>query len=287
MATQTPLQSRVWNVVELFRDRFRKHDVLTYASGIAFQALKSLIPLTLLGLGILGALGRRDIWTEHIAPALQPRFDRPIYRAIDFAAEQIFAGNSAGVIAFSAALTVWYVSSVVRGVMGAINRIYETDEERPLWLRWAISIGLAVCVVTAIVGAALLVLAVPNPAGAWEIPVGIVRWLGAIVMLTVAAALLVRLGPAKRRPARWVTAGAVLVIVTWLVTSALFRWYVASLANFKTAVGELTVFIVLMLYAYASSIVLLVGIEVDELLRAEARAERQRGILGVLFGIGR
>ena len=60
----------------------------------------------------------------------------------------------------------------------------------------------------------------------------------------------------------------------------------ASIANFKTAVGQLTVFIVLMTYAYASSVVFLVGVEVDELLREDAKAD-ERGILHVLFGIGR
>src|SRR3954470_5443622 len=35
--------------------------------------------------------------------------------------------------------------------------------------------------------------------------------------------------------------GAVLVITTWIVTSIVFRVYVSSIANFKTAVGQLTV----------------------------------------------
>jgi uncharacterized BrkB/YihY/UPF0761 family membrane protein len=61
---------------------------------------------------------------------------------------------------------------------------------------------------------------------------------------------------------------------------------VTTIANFKTAVGQLTVFIVLMAYAYASSIVLLVGIEIDELLREDASSE-ERGILDVLFGLDR
>jgi uncharacterized BrkB/YihY/UPF0761 family membrane protein len=61
---------------------------------------------------------------------------------------------------------------------------------------------------------------------------------------------------------------------------------VTSFANFKTAVGQLTVFLVLMAYAYVSSIVLLVGIEIDELLREDASSE-ESGILDVLFGLGR
>jgi membrane protein len=285
MPTRRQLERHVRDTVQLLRAKFAEHELLTFASAIAFQVLKSIVPLTLLGLAILGAVGRRDVWRDHIAPALEKRFDKPVYRAIDFAAEKVFTHNSAGLIAFSALLTIWFVSSGVRGIMGAINHIYETDEQRPPWLRWLISVGLALCVVAGVVGAILLVLAVPKPNGGWEIPVVIVRWAGAILAVTIAAGLLVRLAPAERRPKRWTSAGAVLVIVTWLVTTIVFRWYVDSIANFKTAVGQLTVFIVLMAYAYASSIVLLVGVEVDELLREDASAE-ERGILHVLFGIG-
>ena len=170
--------------------------------------------------------------------------------------------------------------------MSAINRIYGVRDERPLWIRWALSIGLAVCVVAGVVGAALLVEAVPKQNGTLEILLVAVRWIGALAALITATGLLVRLAPVRPRPKRWASAGAVLVIATWIVTSFAFRWYVSTFANFKTAVGQLTVFIILMAYAYASSIVLLVGIEIDELLREDASSE-ERGILDVLFGLGR
>ena len=286
MATRTTVVNRTRGAVELLRERFADHELLTYASALAFQVLKSLIPLSLLGLALLGAVGRRDVWTKHLAPPLKARLDPPVFHAIDFAVEKIFASNSAGLIAFSAFLTVWFVSGGVRAVMSAINRIYGVRDERPLWIRWALSIGLAVCVVAGVVGAALLVEAVPKQNGTLEILLVAVRWIGALAALIAATGLLVRLAPVRPRPKRWASAGAVLVIATWIVTSFAFRWYVSTFANFKTAVGQLTVFIILMAYAYASSIVLLVGIEIDELLREDASSE-ERGILDVLFGLGR
>ena len=286
MATRTTVVNRTRGAVELLRERFAEHELFTYARALAFQVLKSLIPLSLLGLALLGAVGRRDVWTKHLAPPLKARLDPPVFHAIDFAVEKIFASNSAGLIAFSAFLTVWFVSGGVRAVMSAINRIYGVRDERPLWIRWALSIGLAVCVVAGVVGAALLVEAVPKQNGTLEILLVAVRWLGALAALIAATGLLVRLAPVRPRPKRWASAGAVLVIATWIVTSFAFRWYVSTFANFKTAVGQLTVFIILMAYAYASSIVLLVGIEIDELLREDASSE-ERGILDVLFGLGR
>ncbi len=286
MASQTTVVNRTRGAVELLHDRFAEHELLTYASALAFQVLKSLIPLTLLGVALLGAVGRRDVWTKNLAPGLKSHLDPPVFRAIDFAVEKIFASNSAGLIVFSALLTVWFVSGGVRGIMGAINRIYGAEDKRPLWIRWPLSFGLAFCVVAGVVGATLLVEAVPKQDGALGILVMAVRWLGALGALVAATGVLVRLAPARRRPKRWASVGAVLVIATWIVTSFAFRWYVETIANFKTAIGQLTVFIVLMAYAYASSIVLLVGIEIDELLREDASAD-ERGLLDVLFGLDR
>lgn len=283
MASRSDLTGRVRKVVRIWIDLFAEHELLTYASAIAFQVLKSLIPLSLLGLALLGEIGRQDIWSAHMAPPVRSRLDPPVYHAIDFAVKKIFSRDSAGLLAFAAVLTVWYVSGGVRAIMSAINRIYDANERRPFWIRWPISLGLAVCVVAGIVGALLLVEAVPTPRGGWEFIVVPVRWLGAIAALVLAAGLLVRLAPVERRPKRWVSAGAVLVIATWIVTTLVFRWYVASLANFRSAVGQLTVFLVLMIYAYASSIVLLVGVELDELLREDASAE-ERGILDAVLG---
>jgi membrane protein len=286
VATRTTVVNRTRSAVELLRERFAEHELLTYASALALQVLKSLIPLSLLGLALLSAVGRRDVWTKDMAPALKPHLDPPVFHAIDYAVQKIFASNSAGLIALSAVLTVWFVSGGVRAIMGAINRIYGVREERPIWIRWPLSFGLALCVVAGIVGAALLVEAVPKQNGALEVLLVAVRWLGALAALILATGLLVRLAPVRPRPKRWASAGAVLVIATWIVTSFAFRFYVSSFANFKTAVGQLTVFIVLMAYAYASSIVLLVGIEIDELLREDASSD-ERGILDVLFGLGR
>jgi uncharacterized BrkB/YihY/UPF0761 family membrane protein len=75
----------------------------------------------------------------------------------------------------------------------------------------------------------------------------------------------------------------VLVVVAWIGATLIFELFVTHVANFKTATGSLAVFLVAIGYVYTSSIILLVGIELDELLREEATAG-QRGVLQVLFG---
>ena len=121
--------------------------------------------------------------------------------------------------------------------------------------------------------------------GVLQVVVDIGRWLVAIALLLLAVELLVRFAPVEPRSKAWVTGGSVLVILAWLAASMIFRLFVANIANFKTATRSLAVFLVLTGYVYTSSIIFLVGVELDELLRQDATAG-QRGVLEIL-GIAR
>ena len=59
----------------------------------------------------------------------------------------------------------------------------------------------------------------------------------------------------------------VLVIAVWLAASLLFRGWITTVANFKSATGSLTVFLVLTSYVLVSATIFLVGAEVNELAR--------------------
>jgi membrane protein len=280
--------NRIRRFVKLWIDLFAKHQLLDHASAIAFQVLKSLIPLTLLGLALLGALGEESVWRKTIAPSIKPHVEPATFHAVDVAVEKIFSSEAAGLIVFAAALSAWYVSGAVRAAIGALNQIYEVEERRSWPVRYAISFGLAIVIAAGVIGAVLLVGAGPDLArhGALGVIVSIGRWLAGILLLGMALGLLVRFAPAARRSKKWVSAGSLMVITAWIGATLVFELFVAHVANFKTATGSLTVFLVLIGYVYTSSIILLVGVELDELLREDATAG-ERGVLELLFGVGR
>ncbi len=280
------MKNRLRRFVKLWIDLFHRHELLDHASAIAFQVLKSLIPLTLLGLAILGATGQEHVWRETIAPAMKPHLQLPTFRAIDYGVEKIFTTNSAGLIVFASFLSLWYISGAVRAVIGGMNQIYETEDERRWPVRYAISFGLAACIAVGVIGALLTTVALGHVTDTLEVVAQVGRWILAIALLAVALGLLVRFGPAKHRSKKWISAGTLLVIVSWIAATLIFELFVMDVANFKTATGELAVFLVLIGYVYTSSIILLVGVEVDELLREEATAG-QRGVLHLLFGAGK
>jgi membrane protein len=282
------MTARAKRFVKLWVDLFNRHLLLDHASAIAFNVLKAIVPLTLLGLALLGALGQEQVWTRTLYPPIESHLQPATAHAINTAVEKIFTTDTAGLIALATVLVVWYVSGSVRAVMGSLNDIYETDESRPLTRRYPLSFGLAVGIAMCVVGSIVVVAAGPSlaPHGAVRVVVSIGRWLVALVLLSLAVALLVQFAPAKRRSKRWASGGSMLVILAWIGATLIFEQFVVHVANFKTAVGSLTVFLVLIGYVYTSSIIFLIGVEVDELLRADT-VKGQRGVLNLLFGYSR
>lgn len=63
--------------VDTWRESFAEHNLLTWSSAIAFQALIALVPLTLLLLGVLGALDESSVWKKQISPGIKDRLPKP------------------------------------------------------------------------------------------------------------------------------------------------------------------------------------------------------------------
>ena len=275
-------------IVRLWVELFDRHNLLTYASAIALRMFIAAVACTLFALGILGASHQQQLWRQTIGPAIEPKVLPHVFAGIDETVHKVFSSSTAGLLALAAALAIWEVSGIIRAGIGALDEIYETNESRPFWVRFPLSWGLAILVLASMLGAIAVVWA-GHVSGSWSIPILILRWPAAVILVAVAFELIVRWAPAEHRRARWASLGSVLVVVGWIGETLIFGAYVRSVANFRTAVGSLEVFIFLATYFYIAAIVLLVAMELDELVRADLERPRNKQVLlplvaGVLRG---
>jgi membrane protein len=262
-------------IVQLWVDLFDRHNLLTYASAIALRTFIAAVASSLFGLGILGAAHQQQLWKHTIGPTIKPKVLPDVFSGIDQTVQNVFSSSSAGLLALASALAVWEVSGIIRAAIGALDEIYETPETRPFWIRFPISFGLAILFLAATLGAIAIIWA-GHVSGSMSIPILILRWPAAVALIAFAFELIVRWAPAEHRRARWASLGSVLVVVGWIGETLIFAAYVRSFANFRTPVGSLEVFIFLATYFYIASIVLLVAMELDELVRADMQRPRNR-----------
>jgi membrane protein len=255
------------------KDAVGENRLILFASAVAYRAIVALIPLVLLGLALLGAVGLRSTWENSIRPAVDPHVQKPVARAIDFIVEQILSGDSAGLIAFASLLVLWNMTLAVLTVMEALNEVHDVEERRPLARRIVTAVLLAAVGGLLLIAALIVMSAAPLIGGSWHTIFGIGRWLVAPALLAVAVELLFRYAPAERPETEWASAGSALVIVVWLAATGIFFWWM-TIANYKSATGSLTVLLTITLYVFITSAIFLFGAQLDELLRKKSGGRR-------------
>jgi membrane protein len=168
-----------------------------------------------------------------------------------------------------------------------MNRMYEIREGRPIWkLRPAVLLLTLVVVVLA--AATLVGLVVSGPVaeaignaiglGSTAVTVwGIVKWPVILGVVMLIVALLYWGTPNVRQPRfRWISVGAALAIVVWVVASVLFGLYVANFSSYGRTYGSLAGVIVFLLWLWITNLALLFGAELDSEL--ERGRELEAGI---------
>ena len=84
-----------------------------------------------------------------------------------------------------------------------------------------------------------------------------------VLLLLLTISLIYYLGPNIDQPFRYVTPGSVSAVVVWILASVGFSVYVENFGNYGATYGSLGGMIVLLLYFFVSSAVLLLGAEIN------------------------
>ena len=239
--------------------RYDEHDILTFATALAYRLLFAIMPLLLFGLGLAGGLGFKDHWTRDWAPKVKDAVSPPVFQVIDEAARRALSDRKTFWMTAGLALAVWTISSATRAIMDAFDRIYGVRHRRRFGERMAVSLLLGLAVTVLVLAAVACVTLAPVPA--W------VRWPAAAAVLIGVVALLLAYAPSERRPLRWVTAGTALSVGAWLGISVALGWYATSVADYGSVYGALATFVILMTYLYVAAAAFLTGVELDEMLR--------------------
>jgi membrane protein len=253
-----------------------RHGVLTDATAIAFRVLFACAFLSLTGLAFAGVVHLETIWRHQLGPGVARVVSSNFYHELDHSVDQVLTTRRWWWLSVGLVLTVWQVSSGVRALMGALDSIYEVKDRRPFWKRMSLSILLAlvVCLAVSMIAAIVFLL------GSGALILTIVRLLAIAAVLMVLIAVLLRFTTPAHIGLRWATLGSTIAIVTWLLTSWIFGWYLANFGYkaYQQAFGILSLLIVVMTYLYIASVAFLVGAELDALAVARAsEGSKRRG----------
>jgi membrane protein len=170
-------------------------------------------------------------------------------------------------------------------LISALNGAYQVRDSRPWWKVRGSAVLLTAAISVLVVAALFIILAggtVAKYVGAqihlssyavlaWRI----VQWPLALLFIVFAFALIYYFGPdLKEQHWYWITPGALVGVMLWLVSSLAFRVYLHFFNSYSKSYGSLGAVIILLLWFYVTGISFLLGGEINSEIE---HAAAQRG----------
>jgi membrane protein len=288
-----PMTRRRLGLVEFFKrtaKEINEDHLAAFAGNLTYKGLFALFPFAVFLLSLLGLFGAPDLLNSLLE---QARIVLPndVVRLLEdqllsIAGTRAEGAFTAGAIV-SLLLALWGVSGAFRSVMEAMNVMYEIEEDRPFWKVYGMSIFLSLGVAALLITALMLVVFGPRIGGTiadvvglgyvFELVWNIVKWPVLIGIVLFAFALVYYFAPAAEQRFRYVSPGSIMAVTMWLLFSLLFRLYVENFGSYSATFGSFAGIIILMLYIYYSSFIMLVGAEMNQVIEEHAPEGKNEG----------
>src|SRR5215210_1596898 len=253
--------------------------VMAFAGNLTYKGLFAIFPFFTFLLSLLGIFNATDIVNTVVdklsGVAPQSATDFIEGQLLSITRSQADSAFTFGAI-ISILLALWGVSGAFRSVMEAMNVMYEVEEDRPFWKKYGISIFISLAVAVLMLTAFGIVVFGRSIGGALADAVGlgaifqvvwtIVQWpiVACVVLFTFA--IIYYFAPAVEQRFRWISPGAVLAFVFWLLFSLAFSYYASNFGSYGATYGSLAGVILLMLYIYYSALIMLIGAEMNQVI---------------------
>lgn len=257
------------------------------AAGVAFYFFLALFPTFIAAISIYGLvtepaqIQQQIGQVAHILPAQSSEMISNILEGI--------ADKSGKTLGWSLALSIlfslWSAQKGTKAVFEGINIAYDENDDRGFFKSNGLTMLFTVCAIAiGIVCTALVVVfpAIIEIVNFADIGLqNIVQWLRwPVVALVVMGVLSItyKIAPARSNPQfRWVSWGAVIATVLWLVGSVLFSTYISNFGNYDKMYGSLSAVIVLMLWFFITAYVILLGAEINSEMEHQTREDTTVG----------
>jgi membrane protein len=267
-----------WQIIRRGLKEFSNDNMSLIAAGVAFYAFLALVPTLIAAMLIYGLVtdpAEVQKQVDGFSSALpQAAKDLLEQQMTDLAAASK-SGLSIGVI-ISLLLALWSASGGTGNLIAAVNIAYDEKETRNFVKKRGLALLLTVGAILFFAVAASLIAVFPAVANA----IGLggfaragfeaLRWVVLLVVIAIALAVLYKVAPNRDDPkVRWVSVGAVVATIVWILASLGFSLYVNNFGSYGKTYGSLAGVVVLLLWLWLSIVAVLLGAEIN------AEAEKQ------------
>ncbi len=283
--TQIPAQG--WKQVLLrTKQQMKEDNISLLAAGVAFYAFIALFPALIAAVTVYGLVAD----PEQVEQQISSFADTLPREAATLLSQQLtnIAGGSSSALGWGLLLSLggalFAASGGMQNLINAVNIAYDEEETRGFVKLRALSLALTLGAIVFIVVAIGLVAVLPvvlDAAGlgaAGRIAAQIARWVGLVVFVLIALAVIYRFAPDRDDPKfRWVGLGSAFATGLWIIGSAAFSLYVSNFGKYGETYGALAGVVVLLLWLWLTSLIILIGAEINSETEQQTAKDTTQG----------
>jgi membrane protein len=194
--------------------------------------------------------------------------------------------HSTAVLLLAAAASLLFAADLVMSLMEGFRTAYRAPRRSTLLHEYAIAVALVFLSIGPLT-AAHIALILSRQAVGWVLPMGVESgavslgalaawWIVAVPTVTLMLSLLYYLGPHREQSWRGILPGAAMAAGLWAPATGLFTLYVQTIPRYDEFYGSISAVIVLLIWTYLSSVIVLLGCEFNAVRERRCALEPNR-----------
>ena len=253
-------------------------DIFSRAAQVGFYFSFAIFPLLLFFVSLFGIFldGAANFKLE-LFFYLKQIMPASAYTLVSNVIEETMQNSTSGKLTLGLFVALWSASAGIDSLRNALNAVFDFKETRAWWQTKILSVSFTMILtllITIALGAVfygwkfisfiLTSVGLPIPSPLFLI---ILQWVMTLTVLLVIFELLYNVLP-NRKPFKWfwVTPGAIVGIILWLILSNSLKTYLEYFNTYDRTYGSIGAVIILMLWLYLTALVILVGGIVNSVL---------------------
>jgi membrane protein len=258
------------------RRRLVADEAIPLAGNIAFRIVFSAFPFLIFLTALAGFIGNAD-WAERAVNFLLSVAPEALVKPLTGEIKSILTVPRGGLLSVAALLTVWSAMGGVDSVRVGLNRAYNVQDHRSIWLLYAIDVLFVVATAAILLAVALLIVFFPIGLSAINtysggLPPALMqvdqyRFPLAMLLLIAGVYAAHRILPAKRLYWRDVLPGVLLTVIAWIAMAAGFSYWLLHFNSFASTYASLSGIFAAMFFVYMAALLLILGGELNRVLQ--------------------
>ncbi|MCW3464066.1 YihY/virulence factor BrkB family protein [Chitinophaga nivalis] len=277
----------LYDVLKYFGQETKNRGLGDRARAISFNFLLAIPPFFIFLFTLVPYVPVRNIEATlyDLAQDLTPNYNT--YMIVRGMIHDFLYTHRNGLLSVAFLMGFFYSSNGVMGILRSFNKIEGAGfRKRKWWQNRLIALQLtAILVVLLLVTVALIIAQGATLRWVFNLigikstllrnVIDIARWVLIIMLFYSVNSVLYRIGAATTKKWKFITAGSAVATIFMIVVTIGFSWFVNHFGNYNKIYGSIGTILVLMLWVFFNSFILLVGFELNASIRALSDAARE------------